>query len=351
MNVTRFWFLFLLVWFLPFNHVVADYLEVSRTASIKTHPTSDGEVIETVRTGVQLRLLDSGAQTNGYYHVWAHTHDRDGWIYRNRVRRIPGQMAVPVSIPQVQARVGSLHTPHCLLGCPATTSMANDLIVRGIYTLSNNGATKFADWVAYKVEAANLQGPSISRNWKQDPLLDATRTLAPDDYIDAHDTLQVDRGHQAPLAAFKGTGMAEQTNYLSNITPQKSELNQGPWVRLEDNVRQLSGRYTVYVMTGPVYEREMPRLPRTMKPHRIPSGYWKIVAVEEAGQPGGVRVTAFFFEQDTARSDNYLDHLTTVDAIEAKTGLNFFWMLKDDIEETLESERHEGWARGDFSTH
>ncbi|MGI0154333.1 DNA/RNA non-specific endonuclease [Pseudidiomarina sp. WS423] len=50
----------------------------------------------------------------------------------------------------------------------------------------------------------------------------------------------------------------------TNITPQASGLNQGPWARLENAVRQLarSGQ-DVYVVTGPLHEWHFASLPGT----------------------------------------------------------------------------------------
>ncbi|MBL3655185.1 DNA/RNA non-specific endonuclease [Fulvivirga sp. 2943] len=41
------------------------------------------------------------------------------------------------------------------------------------------------------------------------------------------------------------------------MTPQKSYLNQGAWLALEEKVRNMVNKYkVVYVMTGPLYERD-----------------------------------------------------------------------------------------------
>lgn len=117
---------------------------------------------------------------------------------------------------------------HTLYGVPHGTPDSNKLIVRPIYVISNNSKTKFADWVAYRLDCDSASGDvKTRRQWKPDPALEDTDTLEPDDYKGAHATLHTDRGHQAPLASFKGTKCWHQTNYLSNITPQSSDLNQG----------------------------------------------------------------------------------------------------------------------------
>ena len=75
------------------------------------------------------------------------------------------------------------------------------------------------------------------------------------------------------------------------------------------------------MMVGPPYESPMPPLPDCDEPHKVPSGFWKIVAVNDLGT---LRVAAFIMEQDAARSSPVIDHLTTVDAMEQRAGLNCF---------------------------
>lgn len=203
----------------------------------------------------------------------------------------------------------------CPLGAPAD----NALIVREIYALSANGQTKFADWVAYVVTPESI-GRSQSRGWAADPWLDPSETLEPDDYAGANAALGVDRGHQAPLAAFSGTPHWADTNYLSNITPQMAALNQGPWQRLEARERALAQAGTrLFVLTGPLYERDVAPLPNADEPHMISSGYWKVIA--RADPPAA---SAFIMDQHTPRGAQYCDHLVSLADVQARTGLELY---------------------------
>lgn len=202
-------------------------------------------------------------------------------------------LAIPASGGASDAE---LHTFHCLQGCPIGAPATNDIVVREIYTLSSNDLTKLADWVAYRVTKESI-GASGDREWRSDPWLKPDETLAPPAYDSASEALHIDRGHQAPLASFSGTPSAADTNVLSNITPQSSALNQGAWVRLEDRERDLAKRLAVpvYVLTGPLFERMMRPLPNGGDYQRVPSGYWKVVALADG------RATAFVFDQADAR--------------------------------------------------
>lgn len=195
--------------------------------------------------------------------------------------------------------------------------------MRSNYTLSNNPETKFADWVAYKVVRGAI-GSDSQRNWAADPDLDAADTLTPTEYERIRAVLGADRGHQAPIGSFMKTPQWATLNYMSNITPQGKDLNQGPWKALEDAERVLarqSGVKAVYVMTGPLYEKAMPKMPNTKKPHTVPSGYWKVVAVD--GQDG-VATAAFIMHQDVARRADYCNFVVTIEDIEGRSNLRLF---------------------------
>ncbi len=86
-------------------------------------------------------------------------------------------------------------------------------------------------------------------------------------------------------------------------------------------------------LTGPLYERRMPSLPRADERHQVPSGYWKILAIREGFT---TTVAAFIFEQETPRHAKYCAHLTTVDEVERRSGLNFFHALSQTAQDQLE---------------
>lgn len=107
---------------------------------------------------------------------------------------------------------------------------------------------------------------------------------------------------------------------LSNITPQSSALNQGPWVRLEDRERDLAKRQAlpVYVLTGPLFERLMRPLPNGGDYQRVPSGYWKVVAL------GDGRATAFVFDQADPRTADVCVARVSIRHVELRSRLRLF---------------------------
>lgn len=226
-----------------------------------------------------------------------------------------------------------LQIDNCSVGCPSGGSALT--LNRQAYTLNNNGSTKFANWVSYKI-TKDSPASGRPRTWKTDPDVPVGETLDPVDYNGANVALKIDRGHQANLASMGGVSDWQTLNYLSNITPQKSDLNQGPWARLEDQERNLSKDPTVdqvFVATGPLYEHFVGTLLGTNKVHTIPSGYWKIIFVGSSPENG--LYASFVMNQDTPRNANFCAYQVTVAQIEERSGLTFWSRLPQPVQDAL----------------
>ncbi|MCP4473429.1 MAG: DNA/RNA non-specific endonuclease [Gammaproteobacteria bacterium] len=231
---------------------------------------------------------------------------------------------VASNVSQAEPDTSPMSSPLCLDShCPITYRPARHIVVNhGIYLLDANCQTKFADWVAYQVVAQNCNGPKRARRWQQDKQLPPDCTFAPVDYKGGYGAYQYDRGHQAPLASFSNNSNWENTNLLSNITPQKANLNRGAWLKLESAVRKLAKQYqTVYVVTGPLYESPMPGLPHARQPHQVPSAYFKVVAVK-TGQ--SIKVASFVLPQTAKRQAGFCQYQAPLQTIEKRAGEALF---------------------------
>ncbi len=80
----------------------------------------------------------------------------------------------------------------------------------------------------------------------------------------------------------------------------------------------------LYVLTGPLYERVMPSLPMPegAERHRVPSGYWKVLATAEG------RVSAFVFDQATPRAAD-CDFRASLEEVEIRADLTLFPRLAE----------------------
>jgi endonuclease G, mitochondrial len=250
---------------------------------------------------------------------------------------------------QPPMQVAEIHCKHFLHGYPLGAPPSNDLIVRQCYALSANDQRKFADWVCYYLTGHEVDGDlPLDRQWHNDPWLDETETLearpaGADDYREASMQQDYDRGHLAPLASFRNSRFAAEVNFYSNVVPMHRSVNRGPWSQLEENVRALVRQYGhAWVMAGPLYEFPMPALPYCDETHTVPSAFWKIVAVDDLGT---LRIAAFIMAQSVPPTSAPLDYVQTVDAIERRSGLDFFRNLPDIQEDLLEAVPNTAWVQ------
>ncbi|HLT48311.1 MAG TPA: DNA/RNA non-specific endonuclease [Rubricoccaceae bacterium] len=260
------------------------------------------------------------------------------------------------------AQHAEIHCKHFFYGYPTGTPPTNDLVIRDAYALSSNDETRFADWVAFRLTPQEVFGLNESgdfyRYFRADPWLDPAASIDPGSG-NPFTGSGYQRGHLAPLASFVGLEVVAEVNYFSNVAPQRQALNAGPWGRLEEAVRALVLRRAeralrnrpaghvrfpqpddlaaVWVMAGPLYEREVDPLPNVDEPHVVPSGYWQVVLVQEGWEPEDAVAAAFLFDQETPAGESPLVYLTTVDEVEARSGLDLLRLLPDDVEGPLEA--------------
>lgn len=209
----------------------------------------------------------------------------------------------------------------CLGGCPAGAPASNKLVTHHVLMLSANPARKNADWVAYIVSRDTV-GSGCGREWQHDPALSRADSPSPADYDGAAEILHTDRGHQAPLASLCGLKNWREADFLSNITPQKKNLNRGAWKRLESAVRRAASKQDLklHVVTGPVYSAHPTRLTARLAVS-VPDSYWKAISWPSQD---GIRAVAFLMPQNAPLSANYCQYTTAINDIQRATGLTLF---------------------------
>lgn len=247
-------------------------------------------------------------------------------------------------------RTQEIHCKHFFYGQPIGTPPDSDLIIRDLYALSANNSTKFADWVCYALDRELTEERyAVERTWQTDPWLTDAETLEarPGKHDDFRGIGSAKAGymrsHLVPLNSFKGSPWWPELNFYSNIVPMKPRLIEGTWQRLVRRERELAQKQGhIWVMAGPLYEIEMAALPNCDEPHRVPSGYWKIIVTEKEES---IKLAGFIFEQMTGRGAKLKDHLVTIDEIEERSGLDFFWSMPPGRQRHLEAHVFYDWAR------
>lgn len=198
------------------------------------------------------------------------------------------------------------------------------------YTLSYNEEYEVANWVAYELTREEVLGSGTREDsFKADPSV-KTGSATLDDYKKSG----YDRGHLAPAADFKWSEDAmSDTFFLSNMTPQDPSFNRGIWSDLEAVVRTMAyDNGSVYVVTGPVLT-DGPYKTIGKNKVAVPKQFYKVIL--DYTDPD---IKAIGFVLPNEASDSSLQSFaTTVDEVEAITGIDFYPLLPDDIEEKIES--------------
>ena len=185
------------------------------------------------------------------------------------------------------------------------------------------------EWTAFEIRSGpdnpeNLERRDFGR-FSTDPLL-VGAGLSPDH--EAYRNNPYDRGHLCSTAAARRLGAAgmESTDFMMNVAPQIAQFNRVTWRNLERMTLDWADAYgAVWVIVGPVFWDKTPTefLERTERPVAIPHAFFRITVREEEGE---LHVLPILLPQTTRLREpaEYVPYLTSVDVIEALTGLDFF---------------------------
>ena len=243
--------------------------------------------------------------------------------------------------------------------CRYNTSDANQKVV--IHTYSYNSKVvrnysflydktyKTALWVAYATSnSGDFKDNNVGRNdaWAYDPALDQSWQPDLSGAYSSSNGLSYDRGHQVASNDRQTTvEQNKQTFYYTNMTPQYSSLNQGQWNTLEQKVQGVAtvttGSDTLYVVTGPLFEGTLATVTdKSGNECKVPSGYWKCLmkcTFSSQGEMSNAVGCAYLVDTN---SSNIAPTATTIDAIESRTGFDFFANVPSSLQTTAESQTH-----------
>ena len=213
------------------------------------------------------------------------------------------------------------------------------------YSLCYRESYEQAEWSAYCLRAFMLQKNTKRTNdFRPDPqITTGSATLA--DYKRSG----YDRGHLTPAGdmVFEKEAMSE-TFYMSNMCPQAAAFNRGIWKDLEDQVREWVKLYgAAYVVSGPVLSKPAVEYPSIGESKvAVPEFFYKAILVPiykdglEQASPEeceDVIAIAFVIPNKNCAGD-FWQYAMSVDEAEQITGLDFFFLLEDDIEKRVEAD-------------
>lgn len=143
-----------------------------------------------------------------------------------------------------------------------------------------------------------------------------------------------DRGHLCPAGEQKWSDEAMHNSFvMTNICPQKHELNSGAWKTLEDKERLWANRDSILVIAaGPIYNSPDPQRIGEIGV-AVPDAFFKVLLAPFASP---MRAIGFIYP-NMKSPGNMENYATSVDEVEKITGFDFFSSLPDNIESQVES--------------
>jgi len=230
-------------------------------------------------------------------------------------------------------------------GLPSNENTGN-IVWHSAYVLEYDEAFEQARWVAHIITPDVLTGVvSRSNDFRPDSLIKTGSAVEADYFLKQlqpdstfkYDAFGYDRGHLAPSADFRWSAKALSESYLySNMSPQLGAFNREAWASVEDRVRgYLYSNPTsqLYVATGPVLHKGLPKIERGVNKVSIPEYYWK-VAFDPAKKKG------IGFIMPNKKIPGAIENYTvTIDSVERYTGYDFFSNLPKDIQSDAENQR------------
>lgn len=232
-----------------------------------------------------------------------------------------------VTLNSNSERINNLYIPK--LEIPKTKN-SEKIISHTGYSLLYNEKYKQANWVAYELTREETN-KIFERSYKfsSDPKVNAINAFDKDYKASGYD-----RGHLAPAAdmGWSATTMTESF-YYSNVSPQLPGFNRGIWKKLEELVRTWAiENKSVYVVTGPIFSKGLPTI--GYNKIAVPNYYYKVILDYKKPNIKGI---GFILPNESSKSalQNYA---VSIDSVEKVTGLDFFYLLKDQQEDLIEKE-------------
>lgn len=256
-----------------------------------------------------------------------------------------------VSTQLVFGQIGNLSRINMLTygGLPVVESSFSQpkVLINESYITAYDEKLRNPVWVAFRLgnyqDTAKIQKWDKIQKWERPDFFVADERTDSKVTHEAYDKSGYDRGHMAPNATmlYQYGQLAQlETFLMSNITPQKPNLNQKIWADLEKIERDVISQddtkdkevTDVYVITGPIFGSNPARIKQDVA---VPVSFFRIIAFRK-GYFGTLKAVSFIIPQDVADRD-LTRYLTTVDEIERLTHINFFPKLTDKVQHNLES--------------
>lgn len=226
----------------------------------------------------------------------------------------------------------------------ATTDVANEnnyLMAKPQYTLSYNRSKATANWVAWRLDSTWIGNSGRQDDFRPDTTLPVGWYQVLDsDYSGSG----YSRGHIVPSGdRTRSIPDNSATFLMTNMMPQLSANNEGPWNDFENYLRSLaSGGNEIYIISGPTGNQGLIAGGKIVVPQFtwkvvliLPNGNNDLERVSKATRAFGIVVPNF----SPITSNAWRNYRVTVDAVENLTGHNFFSEIPKNTQELIERKR------------
>ncbi|MEI7584546.1 DNA/RNA non-specific endonuclease [Runella sp.] len=255
--------------------------------------------------------------------------------------------------PKITTTAKKPESTHLALGNPSNaqtnlSSPDNYLIVKPQYALSYNRSKGHANWVSWELSKSWLGSIDRQNDFRPDETLPSSwHKVTPNEYTNSG----FDRGHLCPSADRTSTAANNSSTFLmTNMIPQAPELNRESWAFLEEFCRELVGqKHKLFIVAGTYGtggEGSKGTLSQLDNTVNVPSRIYKIITIlPENGTMNDINadtpVIAVDFPNKNSAVQNtgWLRYITTVSAIEKKTGFAFFSNAPTSIQNALQTKR------------
>lgn len=265
--------------------------------------------------------------------------------------------------PQQHVSGGGAQMP---LGAPVDRSPQDELLlVKPQYVLSYNRFRNAPNWAAWRLTASDLGDTGRTRDrFAPDPQLpDGVYRAMHNDYRGSG----YDRGHLVPSAQRTADPEDNAATFLmTNILPQRHDLNAGAWEALEewslgmarqgwDLYTYAGGRYAPVCATdrspaGNTPDPSCPSIGRSADIARrvgVPVSTWKVIVLVPRGAgPNAVNastpVVAVDMPNDGTAGADWRRYLMSVDALESLTGYDFLGAVHPSVQAVIEAQVYRG---------
>ena len=255
------------------------------------------------------------------------------------------------TLPTVVATPGgtAMYAGNTEFGIPTDGNASDDFIItHPEYTSSFSATRGTPNWVSYDLDATHFGTQDRCDCFTFDPAAAGIMTPYTTNAYTGSAAINgfgIDRGHLA-RSFDRTTGSLDNafTFYFSNIVPQASDLNQGPWAIMENFLGDLARLQNkeVYIIAGVAGNKGTVKNEGRIV---IPEYTWKVALIlpRDQGLAGvdsydDVEVIAAVMPNIAGvRNVDWHTYETTVDSVEALSGYDLLALLPDPIEIAVES--------------